>query len=78
MEELRLDGRDMKPKPCSRCENIIAETVGGRGDDEVITWGEWALIIHDEKDTSLGEIDLGDTERRRTPGVHGEGKQPGG
>lgn len=49
MEELRLDGRDMKPKPCSKCEQIIQDTVGGRGDpDEVMTWGELALFIFNE------------------------------
>lgn len=48
MEELRLDGRDMKPRPCTTCEDVIAETVGGRGDpDEVITWGEFALSLMD-------------------------------
>lgn len=38
----------MKPRPCTHCENIIAETVGGRGDDqEVQTWGDYALSLYD-------------------------------
>ena len=77
MDEVRLDGRDMKPKPCSRCENIIQETVGGRGDEEVITWGEWAFDIHEERtDNAIGETDMGDTERRRIDRPHGPSKQP--
>lgn len=48
MEEIRLDARDMKPRPCTHCENVIAETVGGRGDDqEVMTWGDYALGLYD-------------------------------
>lgn len=64
MEELRLDGRDMKPRPCTTCEDIINETVGGGGDpDEVITWGEFALSLMDNaegfelvsSETSVGD-----------------------
>ena len=52
MEEVRLDGRDMKPRPCTTCEDVIQETVGGRGDDsEQMTWGEYALSLFEEDDT---------------------------
>lgn len=67
MEELRLDGRDMKPRPCTSCEDIINETVGGRGDpDEVITWGEFALNLFEdmEEESKLdSETTVGDPKR---------------
>lgn len=61
MEEVRLDPRDMKSKPCSRCEDIIQETVGGRGDDsELMTWGDFALSLYEEDDTPNDtETDMG-------------------
>ena len=61
MEELRLDGRDMKPRPCTTCEDVINETAHGRGDESIMTWGEYALSIFDEEDTSTDESqpDLG-------------------
>lgn len=53
MQELRLDARDMKPRPCTTCEDVIHETANGRGDpDEVITWGEFAQLF-DTTDTEL-------------------------
>lgn len=50
MEELRLDGRDMKPRPCTTCEDVIQETAFGRCDDpnqteETMTWGDWVLNL---------------------------------
>jgi hypothetical protein len=33
MEEPRLDPRDMKTRPCSRCEAIIAECAHEKDDD---------------------------------------------
>lgn len=76
MEELRLDARDMKPRPCTKCEQVIQETVGGRGDpDETMTWGELALFIYNEEDTS-GETDLGNPEGGRADSVYGAGVEP--
>jgi len=64
MDELRLDGRDMKPRPCTRCEDIIQETVGGRGDDqEPMTWGDYALSLYDnleEEPVTDPETSVGD------------------
>jgi len=34
IDELRLDPRDMKTRPCSTCENVIHEMAFGR-DDEI-------------------------------------------
>lgn len=62
MEELRLDGRDMKPRPCTTCEDIIAETAAGRGDDsEIVTWEEFVLSldITEESPTIEPEVNLG-------------------
>lgn len=60
MEEPRLDSRDMKTRPCSTCEEIIQETVGGRGDGSDMTWEEFVLLVFDEEDTPVdAETDLG-------------------
>ena len=51
MEEPRLDPRDMKTRPCSHCEYIIAECVNEADDDyEFVT------------DEEFGEDDFDDTE----------------
>lgn len=51
MEEPRLDPRDMKTRPCSHCESIIAECVNEADDDyEFVT------------DEEFGEDDFDDTE----------------
>lgn len=34
MEDMRLDPRDMKTRPCTHCESIIAECVNEHGDDD--------------------------------------------
>lgn len=62
MEELRLDARDMKPRPCTTCEDVIHETAFGRGDaSEQQTLGDYVVSIFDE-DTNIGETDLGNPE----------------
>lgn len=50
MEEVRLDGRDMKPRPCTTCEDVISETAGTVKDTDGMTWGELALILCEEGD----------------------------
>jgi len=65
MEEVRLDGRDLKPRPCTTCEEIISETAGTKKDIEPgMTWGELALILcnDDEEKSADGETNLGDPE----------------
>lgn len=65
MEEVRLDARDLKPRPCTTCEDIIQETAFGRGDaSEEMTLGDYVVSIFDEVHTTDGETDLGDSERR--------------
>lgn len=59
MEEVRLDGRDMKPRPCTTCEDIISETAGTKGDSDGMTWGELALLMFDNDGEASGETDLG-------------------
>lgn len=55
MSDLRLDSRDMKTRPCSTCEEIIQDCVGGGGDPkEVMTWGEFASMF----DTTDVEVEL--------------------
>jgi hypothetical protein len=59
MEEVRLDARDLKPRPCTTCEDIIQETAFGRGDDsEQMTLGDYVASIFDEVTTSNAETDL--------------------
>lgn len=62
MEEVRLDGRDLRPRPCTTCEDVISETAGLRADDPGMTWGELALIMtstDESENEPLGETDLG-------------------
>ena len=33
MEDMRLDPRDMRTRPCSHCESIIAECANEQDDD---------------------------------------------
>lgn len=34
MDEIHVDPRDLKPRPCSECESIIDEAVGEMYDDD--------------------------------------------
>jgi hypothetical protein len=52
MEEPRLDPRDMKTRPCSRCEAIIAETAGLNDEDEDV-WEPFDDEEFDEEDIDL-------------------------
>ena len=78
MQDVKIDPRDMKTKPCTKCEQIIQETVGGRGDqEESMTWGELAHLIYNEDgEVTDGETGVGDPEGRRTDSVHGAGVEP--
>lgn len=63
MEEVRLDHRDMKPRPCTTCEDVISETAGTRKDEPGMTWGELALIMFDnDEDKNGSETSVGDPE----------------
>ena len=64
MEEVRLDARDMKPRPCTTCEEIINDAAGLKTDESGMTWGELALIIcnSDDEVISDDQVDLGDPE----------------
>ena len=60
MEEVRLDARDLKPRPCTTCEDIISETAGTKTDTTGMTWGELALLICNDDGDASGETDMVD------------------
>lgn len=45
MDTVSLDPRDMKIKPCSKCETIIYETANTDNEDEM-----WFAYIEDEEE----------------------------
>ena len=68
MEDVKIDPRDMKTKPCTKCEQIIQETVGGRGDqEESMTWGELAHLIYEDQDSSENSQPDVEPERESSP-----------
>lgn len=67
MDEVRLDGRDMKPRPCSECEEVINDLILSYKDpveeDEIdITYLESVLVEYsDEIEAGFSQADLDDT-----------------
>ena len=49
MESVRLDPRDMKSRPCTTCENVISEMVGGEKDEvKEYTYLDWVGDLIEE------------------------------
>lgn len=51
MEEPRLDPRDMKTRPCSHCEAIIAECVNERDDD-------YEFDVYDDEEFNEEDVEI--------------------
>lgn len=49
LDEVRIDGRDLMPRPCSECEEIINDLVQSYEEDVVYTSIESELIEFDEE-----------------------------
>lgn len=57
MDEVRLDHRDMKPRPCTECETVINELVQAYEEDVAYNYIESELLDYDEelsRETDLG------------------------